>query len=153
MELIRFMGCEEFNKLVAGEHLVNHTDWHARGACSRSKGFCFFDRSDPKELQARYVQFAEQTIYEYAVVFELGAAVATTVSWGRYRDPERDPIEKCTTVAEMLLSILEQHPTKMVREYSMEEYDRGLLPIKEAWRVEIAIDTGEWAFSPVPVSV
>lgn len=153
MELIRFMGANEFYKLVAGEHMVNHTDWHDQGASSGSKGFCFFDRSDPKELQARYVQYAQWTIYDYAVAFELRPMVSPVVSYGRYRDPERDPIEKCTTVAEMLLSIFADHPCKMVKEYSLEEYDRDLLPIKEAWRVERAIDTGEWAFSPVPVSV
>lgn len=42
MKYMRFMGQQEYEAMMRGEELENHTDWRAAGKNSDSVGFCFF---------------------------------------------------------------------------------------------------------------
>ena len=58
MRLIRFMGSEELRKYLNGDKLINATKWRAAGMASDSRGFCFFDDSEPPEKRLPYVRLA-----------------------------------------------------------------------------------------------
>ena len=48
-KLMRFMGSSELFAFLAGRELENHMDWSKRSKGTKSKGFCFFDLSEPPE--------------------------------------------------------------------------------------------------------
>lgn len=54
MKYMRFMGQQEYEALMRGEELENHTDWKAARKNSDSVGFCFFDTLEAPEERLRY---------------------------------------------------------------------------------------------------
>lgn len=53
MKYMRFMGQQEYEALMRGEELENHTDWKAARKNSDSVGFCFFDTLEAPEERLR----------------------------------------------------------------------------------------------------
>lgn len=85
MELMRFMGVNELAAFLAGEELENHTDWRNKGQRTNSKGFCFFDLSEPPEERLKYL--AGVVDRSFIAVFEVADGVKLRESSGRYAIP------------------------------------------------------------------
>ena len=138
MKLIRFMGSEELRKYLNGETLTNTTEWRAAGQASDSRGFCFFDDSEPPEERLPYVSGVVDT--DLVVMFEmvLFAKVDLHEGFGRYRDTEKDmpTLEELLTFTNLKF--------KKVREYSLTEYNTQILrllkvgkPIRgDGWEID-----------------
>lgn len=121
MKLIRFMGNEELRKYLNGETLTNTTEWRAAGQASDSRGFCFFDDSEPPEKRLSYVSGIVDT--DRVAIFETVpfAKIDLFESFGRYRDTEKD----MPTWEELLTFSNIRY--KEVREYSLVEYSNQIL--------------------------
>ena len=121
MKLIRFIGIEELRKYLGGETLTNTTEWRAAGQASDSRGFCFFDDSEPPEKRLSYVSGIVDT--DMVAIFETVpiAKIDIHEGFGRYRDPEKDmpTLEELLTFTNMKF--------KKVREYSLTEYSNQIL--------------------------
>lgn len=143
MRLIRFMGAVELRKYLNGETLVNIMDWNKAGQRSGSKGFCFFDDSEPPEERLKYVTGVVNT--EIVAIFRPVpfAKLELTESYGIYRDNERD-LPKLTdlTLTDLLTRDIKE---KRVREYSTTKYNAQILQLEklgvperypEGWRIE-----------------
>lgn len=85
MELMRFMGVNELAAFLAGEELENHTDWSKKGQRTKSKGFCFFDLSEPPEERLKYLTGVVDR--SFIAVFEVDDGVKLRESYGRYAIP------------------------------------------------------------------
>ena len=138
MRLIRFMGVEELRKYMNGETLTNITDWNKAGQRSGSKGFCFFDDSEPPEERLKYVTGVVNT--KIVAIFRPVpfAKLELTESYGIYRDNKRD----LPTLTDLLTWDFKE---KRVREYSMTKYNAQILQLEklgvperypEGWRIE-----------------
>lgn len=143
MRLIRFMGAVELNKYLNGETLTNTTDWRKTGQRSGSKGFCFFDDSEPPEERLKYVTGVVST--KIVAIFRPVpfAKLELTESYGIYRDNKRD-LPKLTdlTLTDLLAWDFKE---KRVREYSTTKYNAQILQLEklgiperyqEGWRIE-----------------
>ena len=121
MKLIRFMGIEELRKYLGGETLTNTTEWRAAGQASDSRGFCFFDDSEPPEKRLSYVSGIVNT--NIVAMFETVpfAKIDLFEGSGRYRDVEKD----LPTWVDLLT--FTNIKFKEVREYSLTEYSNQIL--------------------------
>lgn len=138
MRLIRFMGFKELADYLDGNTLRNTTDWNKAGQRSGSKGFCFFDDSEPPEERLPYVSGVVDT--ELVVMFEVVpfAKIDLHEGFGRYRDTEKD----MPTLEELLT--FTNIKFKKVREYSLTEYSNQILrllkvgkPIRgDGWKID-----------------
>lgn len=82
MRVHRFMSAGEYEKLMRGEVLVNHTDH--RSTKSGSIGFCFFTEP-PKEA----IHWLSGNVdCDYCVTMDIPEEMLTQ-SWGHYRDPKK----------------------------------------------------------------
>lgn len=137
MKLIRFMGAVELNKYLNGETLTNITDWNKAGQRSGSKGFCFFDDSEPPEERLKYVAGVVNT--EIVAIFRPVpfAKLELTESYGIYRDEKRN----LPTLTDLLTRDFKE---KRVREYSTTKYNAQILQLEklgvperypERWRI------------------
>ena len=125
MKLIRFMGIEELRKYLGGETLTNTTEWRAAGQASDSRGFCFFDDSEPPEKRLSYVSGIVDT--DMVAIFETVpfAKIDLFEGSGRYRDVEKD----LPTWVDLLT--FTNIKFKEVREYSLTEYSNQILRLLE----------------------
>ena len=125
MKLIRFMGREELRKYLDGETLTNTTEWREAGQASDSKGFCFFDYSEPPEKRLSYVSGIVNT--DMVAMFETVpfAKIDLFEGSGRYRDVEKD----LPTWVDLLT--FTNIKFKEVREYSLTEYSNQILRLLE----------------------
>ena len=143
MRLIRFMGFKELADYLDGNTLRNTTDWNKAGQRSGSKGFCFFDDTEPPEERLKYVSGVVNT--EIVAIFRPVpfAKLELTESYGIYRDNKRD-LQKLTdlTLADLLTWDFKE---KRVREYSTTKYNAQILQLEklgvperyqEGWRIE-----------------
>lgn len=138
MKLIRFMGREELRKYLDGETLTNTTEWRAAGQASDSRGFCFFDDSEPPEKRLQYVSGIVNT--DMVAMFETVpfAKIDLFEGSGRYRDVEKD----LPTWVDLLT--FTNIKFKEVREYSLTEYSNQILrllkvgkPIRgDGWEID-----------------
>lgn len=143
MRLIRFMGSEELRKYLNGETLTNTTEWRAAGQASDSRGFCFFDDTEPPEERLPYVSGVVDT--ELVAMFETVpfAKIDLHEGFGRYRDTERDlPTLPDLTLLDLLTWDFKE---KRVREYSTTKYNAQILQLEklgvperypEGWRIK-----------------
>lgn len=139
MRVVRFMGKQEFDDLLAGKTLHNTTDWNRAGNATNARGFCFFRDDEPKEKRIHYMP----GVYEYYVVFNAMAPINFKVSQGYYRDDGPGPYDDIVFFAGVAQG------RKKVFELSLEEYSRQRLGIAEAYAIELDIDAGDWAFRRV----
>ena len=84
-KLMRFMGVNELAAFLAGQELENHTDWRKKEQSTDSKGFCFFDLSEPPEERLKYL--AGVVDRSFIAVFEVEDGVKLRESSGRYAIP------------------------------------------------------------------
>lgn len=84
-KLMRFMGVNELAAFLAGQELENHTDWRKKGQRTDSKGFCFFDLSEPPEERLKYLSGVVDS--SFIAVFEVEDGVRLRESSGRYAIP------------------------------------------------------------------
>lgn len=84
-KLMRFMGVNELAAFLAGQELENHTDWRKRAKSTDSKGFCFFDLSEPPEERLKYLSGVVDR--SFIAVFEVEDGVKLRESSGRYAIP------------------------------------------------------------------
>lgn len=138
MRLIRFMGTVELRKYLNGETLTNITDWNKAGQRSGSKGFCFFDDSEPPEERLKYVNGVVNT--EIVAIFRPVpfAKLELIESYGIYRDNKRD-LPKLTDL------LTWDFKEKRVREYSTTKYNAQVMHLEkvgkperrtEGWRID-----------------
>lgn len=105
-KLMRFMGVNELAAFLAGEELENHTDWRKRAQSTDSKGFCFFDLSEPPEERLKYLSGVVDR--SFVAVFEVEDGVKLRESSGRYAIPGHGYVF--------------QPPMQNKKEYSIEQY-------------------------------
>ena len=136
MKLIRFMGREELRKYLDGETLTNTTNWRAAGSRSDSRGFCFFDDSEPPEKRLPYVSGVVNT--DVVVMFETVpfAKIDLHEGFGRYRDTEKD----MPTLEELLT--FSNISYKKVREYSLTGYNHQTLRLLKVGKPERHSESG-----------
>ena len=84
-KLMRFMGVNELAAFLAGQELENHTDWRKRAKSTDSKGFCFFDLSEPPEERLKYLSGIVDR--SFVAVFEVKDGVKLRERSGRYAIP------------------------------------------------------------------
>ncbi len=84
-KLMRFMGVNELAAFLAGQELENHTDWRKKGQRTDSKGFCFFNLSEPPEERLKYLSGIVD--HSFVAVFEVEDGVKLRESSGRYAIP------------------------------------------------------------------
>lgn len=84
-KLMRFMGVNELAAFLAGQELENHTDWRKKAQSTDSKGFCFFDLSEPPEERLKYLSGVVDS--SFIAVFEVEDGVKLRESSGRYAIP------------------------------------------------------------------
>ena len=126
MRLVRFMGAEEMEGYIAGLTLVNCTNWMIdRHKATHSKGFCFFDDSVAPEKRMEYLT----GIVDMAIcaVFRPINTDELRVSYGRYRDPDKD--EKVTSLSEALTALTRPIVYQSVKEYSLEQYSKRTMQL------------------------
>lgn len=124
MKYMRFMGIDELRKYYAGETLQNHTIW-SETAGTKSIGFCFFDDSVLPEKRLEYLTGVVDL--SLVAVFECLDPMPMRISWGRYRNPDKDMKEG--NILEMLLT----PPVMMrVKEYSVTEYSQETMKLIKA---------------------
>lgn len=114
MELMRFMGVNELAAFLAGEELENHTDWSKKGQRTKSKGFCFFDLSEPPEERLKYLTGVVDR--SFIAVFEVADGVKLRESSGRYAIPGHGDVFP--------------PPMQNKLEYSTEQYSSRTFKIK-----------------------
>lgn len=113
-KLMRFMGVNELAAFLAGQELENHTDWRKKAQSTDSKGFCFFDLSEPPEERLKYLSGVVDS--SFIAVFEVEDGVRLRESSGRYAIPgHRDVFSP---------------PMQKKREYSTERYSSRTFKIK-----------------------
>lgn len=113
-KLMRFMGVNELAAFLAGQELENHTDWRKRAQSTDSKGFCFFDLSEPPEERLKYL--AGVVDRSFVAVFEVKDGVKLRESNGRYAIPGHG----CVFPPPMQSKV----------EYSIERYSSRIFTIK-----------------------
>lgn len=84
-KLMRFMGSSELSAFLAGRELENHMDWSKRSKGTKSKGFCFFDLSEPPEERLKYLIGVVDR--SFIAEFEMEDGVKLRESSGRYAIP------------------------------------------------------------------
>ena len=84
-KLMRFMGSSELSAFLAGRELENHMDWSKRSKGTDSRGFCFFDLSEPPEERLKYLSGIVDR--SFVAVFEVEDGVKLCESSGRYAIP------------------------------------------------------------------
>lgn len=114
MELMRFMGVNELAAFLAGQELENHMDWRKKGQRTNSKGFCFFDLSEPPEERLKYL--AGVVDRSFIAVFEVADGVKLRESSGRYAIPGHGDVFP--------------PPMQSKKEYSTERYSSRTFTIK-----------------------
>lgn len=125
MRLVRFMGAEEMRRYIAGLTLVNHTNWMIdQHNATGSKGFCFFDDSvDPEKRMEYLTGVVDLTL---CAVFRPIRQDKPRISYGRYRDPERDGDVK--SISEALHRPIAY---QSVKEYSLEKYSKRTMQLEK----------------------
>lgn len=113
-KLMRFMGVNELAAFLAGQELENHTDWRERAQSTDSKGFCFFDLSEPPEERLKYLSGVVDR--SFVAVFEVEDGVKLRESSGRYAIPGHGDVFP--------------PPMQKKREYSTERYSSRTFTIK-----------------------
>lgn len=133
-KLMRFMGNSELSAFLAGRELENHTDWSKRRKGTKSKGFCFFDLSEPPEERLKYLIGVVDR--SFIAEFEVADDVELRESTGWYAVPGQD--------GGFTLLHLQQEKT----EYSIEQYSSQTFTIKRFGMPEILgiSDDGELKF-------
>lgn len=105
-KLMRFMGVNELAAFLAGQELENHTDWRKKAQSTDSKGFCFFDLSEPPEERLKYLSGIVDR--SFIAVFEVEDGVKLRESSGRYAIPGHGDVFP--------------PPMQNKKEYSIEQY-------------------------------
>lgn len=154
MKYMRFMGQQEYEALMRGEELENHTDWKAARKNSDSVGFCFFDTLEAPEERLRYALGAISLQSEYCVIFKCKGA-RLRQGYGTYAKPV--DIMRIDQIDRTL-----NHQNRLrKKEYNIEHYsNRTMVPIRTGklevygrpWKREYKIlwedekrkDEGEW---------
>lgn len=113
-KLMRFMGVNELAAFLAGEELENHTDWRKKDQRTDSKGFCFFDLSEPPEERLKYLSGIVDR--SFIAVFEVEDGVKLRESSGRYAIPGHGDVFP--------------PPMQTKREYSTERYSSRTFKIE-----------------------
>lgn len=113
-KLMRFMGVNELAAFLAGQELENHTDWRKKAQSTDSKGFCFFDLSEPPEERLKYL--AGVVDRSFIAVFEVEDGVKLRESSGRYAIPGHGTVFP--------------PPMQNKTEYSIEQYSVRTFTIK-----------------------
>lgn len=108
------MGVNELAAFLAGQELENHTDWRKRAQSTDSKGFCFFDLSEPPEERLKYLSGVVDR--SFVAVFEAEDGVKLRESSGRYAIPGHGDVFP--------------PPMQTKREYSTERYSSRTFTIK-----------------------
>ena len=128
-KLMRFMGVNELAAFLAGQELENHTDWRKRAQSTDSKGFCFFDLSEPPEERLKYL--AGVVDRSFVAVFEVKDGVKLRESSGRYAVPGHGDVFP--------------PPMQSKVEYSTEQYSSRTFTIKRFGVTNLAglCDNGE----------
>lgn len=113
-KLMRFMGVNELAAFLAGQELENHTDWRKKGKRTDSKGFCFFNLSEPPEERLKYLSGIVD--HSFVAVFEVEDGVKLRESSGRYAIPGHGDVFP--------------PPMQKKREYSTERYSSRTFKIE-----------------------
>ena len=113
-KLMRFMGVNELAAFLAGQELENHTDWSKRSKGTKSKGFCFFDLSEPPEERLKYLSGIVDR--SFIAEFEVEDGVKLRESSGRYAIPGHGDVFP--------------PPMQKKREYSTERYSSRTFKIE-----------------------
>lgn len=131
-KLMRFMGVNELAAFLAGEELENHTDWRERAQSTDSKGFCFFDLSEPPEERLKYLSGVVDR--SFVAVFEVEDGLKLRESSGRYAIPGHGDVFP--------------QPMQNKTEYSTERYSSRTFKIERFGIPEILgmSDDGELKF-------
>lgn len=108
------MGVNELAAFLAGQELENHTDWRKRAKSTDSKGFCFFDLSEPPEERLKYLSGVVDR--SFIAVFEVADGVKLRESSGRYAIPGHGAVFP--------------PPMQSKKEYSTERYSSRTFKIK-----------------------
>ena len=133
MKLVRFMSENELQKYMRGERLENRTDWRKAGWDSGSKGFCFFDDSEPPEKRLEYVCGIVDTslVAVFEPVGEVGE-LGIVESIGIYRDPVKD----MPSLDDILMMRVDNVAKMQVKEYSTRCYNSQVLRLVRYGRPE-----------------
>ena len=128
-KLMRFMGVNELAAFLAGQELENHTDWRKRAQSTDSKGFYFFDLSEPPEERLKYLSGVVDR--SFVAVFEVEDGVKLRESSGRYAIPGHGDVFP--------------PPMQKKREYSTELYSSRTFKIERFWVTNLVglCDDGE----------
>lgn len=128
-KLMRFMGVNELAAFLAGQKLENHTDWRKKGQRTDSKGFCFFDLSEPPEERMKYLAGIVDS--SFIAVFEVEDGVRLRESSGRYAIPGHGDVFP--------------PPMQKKKEYSAERYSSRTFKIERFGATNIVgmCDDGE----------
>lgn len=128
-KLMRFMGVNELAAFLAGQELENHTDWRKKGQRTDSKGFCFFDLSEPPEERLKYLSGVVDS--SFIAVFEVEDGVRLRESSGRYAIPGHGDVFP--------------PPMQKKKEYSTERYSSRTFKIERFGATNIVgmCDDGE----------
>ena len=131
-KLMRFMGNSELSAFLAGRELENHTDWSKRSKGTKSKGFCFFDLSEPPEERLKYLIGVVDR--SFIAEFEVADDVELRESSGRYAIPGHGYVYP--------------QPMQNKKEYSIEQYSSKTFTIERFGMPEILSisDDGELKF-------
>lgn len=131
-KLMRFMGNSELSAFLAGRELENHTDWSKRSKGTKSKGFCFFDLSEPPEERLKYLIGVVDR--SFIAEFEVENGVKLRESSGRYAIPGHGYVYP--------------QPMQNKKEYSIERYSSRTFKIERFGIPEILgmSDDGELKF-------
>ena len=122
-KLMRFMGNSELSAFLADRELENHTDWRKMAQRTESKGFCFFDLSEPPEERLKYLIGVVDR--SFIAEFEVADDVELRESTGWYAVPGQD--------GGFALLHWQQEKT----EYSIEQYSSRTFTIKRFGMPEI----------------
>lgn len=123
MKYMRFMGREEYEALMRGEELENHTDWKAVGKNSDSVGFCFFDTLEAPEERLSYALGVISLQTEYCVIFKCKGA-RLRQGYGTYAKPV-----DITRIDQIDRTLNHQNILRK-KEYSTEHYsNRTMVPV------------------------
>ena len=132
-KLMRFMGVNELAAFLAGEELENHTDWRKRAQSTDSRGFCFFDLSEPPEERLKYLSGVVDR--SFVAVFEAEDGVKLRESSGRYAIPGHGDVFP--------------PPMQKKREYSTERYSSRTFTMKRFGTTKLVglCDDGELKYT------
>ena len=115
-ELMRFMGNAELPAFLADMELENHTDWSKTSKGTESRGFCFFDLSEPPEERLKYVPGVVDN--SFVAVFEVADDVKLRESTAWYAVPGHSG------------DFVFPPPMQQKREYSIERYSSQTFTIR-----------------------